>query len=125
MTSSSTLINPGDDPLSNNAAETTPPSTTPHLPKLEDIARVSLDYTHSQSGSVGGKQYEDLEARRPMLSTTQDSSLPKRRQVDQEEPSTGFEPPMKMEKMMMVTSIGMVLLFSIAAGMTTVCDWVL
>jgi hypothetical protein len=125
MSSSSTLINPGDDPLSTNAAEVTPPSTTPHLPKLEDIARASLDYTHSQSGSVGGKQHEDLEARRPILSTTQDAGLPKRRSVDQEEPSTGFEAPTRMEMMMMVTSIGMVLLFSIAAGMTTVCDWVL
>lgn len=125
MSSSSTLINPGDDPLSTNAAEITPPSTTPHLPKLEDIARASFEYTHSQSGSVGGKQHDDLEARRPILSTSQDAGLPKRRNIDEEEPSAGFEAPTKVEKIMMATSIGMVLLFSIAAGLTTVCDWVL
>lgn len=125
MSSSSTLINPGEDPLSASAAETTPPTTTPHLPKLEDIARASLDYVHLQSGSAGGTRDDDLEARRPMLSSADDSNIPKRRRVDQEEPSAGFEAPTRTEKTLMVTSVGVVLLFSIAAGLTTVCDWVL
>lgn len=125
MSSTSTLINRGDDPLSAFTAETTPPSTTPRLPKLEDIARASLDYAHSYNGSLGGNQQDDLEALHSISVASPDTSLPKRRKVEPEEPSAGFEAPTKVEKTMMVSSIGLVLLVSVAAGLTTVCDWVL
>ena len=125
MSSTSTLINRGDDPLSVNAAETTPPSTTPHLPKLEDIARASLDYAHSFDERLSGNQQDDLEALHPISLTSHDTGFPKRRKVELEEPSAGFEAPTNVEKTMMVSSIGLVLLVSVAAGLTTVCDWVL
>lgn len=123
----SSRLSSGDDPLSANAGKTTPPSTTPHLPKIEDIVRASLEY--SRYPALEEPQYHDhdLEAR-SLISSTLDrnSDAQDTREIqDEEESSTGFEAPTKVEKTMMVTSIGVVLLFSVAAGLTTVCDWVL
>ncbi|GHJ83821.1 hypothetical protein NliqN6_0223 [Naganishia liquefaciens] len=133
MSSTSTLINRGDDPLSSVlAGDTTPPSTTPHLPKLEDVAaRASRDYARdayhpSLSGHEREHEHEDLEALHPTRSTLHSTGPSKRQYPDPEESGAGsFQAPTGWEKVMMGGSIGVVLLVSVAAGLTTVCDWVL
>ena len=126
--STSSRLSTGDDPLSADAIDITPPSTTPHLPKIEDIVRASVEYTRCPAAEEAHHDDHDLEAMSLISSSSRGGDMngrKSRQSRDEDENETGFEPPTKMEKTMMVTSIGVVVLFSVAAGLTTVCDWVL
>ena len=118
----------GDDPLSTNESTVTPPSTTPHLPKIEDIFRASVEHIrHPVTGDAHHNDH-DLEAMSLISesSNDRDNDIQQSREIRREdEDENGFEAPTKTEKTLMITSISVVLLFSVAAGLTTVCDWVL
>ncbi|KAJ9117748.1 hypothetical protein QFC20_000026 [Naganishia adeliensis] len=126
--STSSRLSTGDDPLSANATEITPPSTTPHLPKLGDIVRASIEHARYSTAEEVHYDDHDLEAMSLISSSSHGGDMDgrkSRQSRDEEDNETGFEAPTKMEKTMMITSIGVVVLFSVAAGLTTVCDWVL
>jgi hypothetical protein len=131
----------GDDPLSAYAAvsaNAAPLSTTPHLPVFQGPFRPSFDDDDYTNKSLHYVDLEDnhtnVESRSLLISSalnghgTLESFVEYDEEDDDEEDDEtnhGFEPPTKVEKTIMVASIGVVLLFSVAAGLTTVCDWVL
>ncbi|KAJ9103769.1 hypothetical protein QFC21_002231 [Naganishia friedmannii] len=116
------------DPLSAYAASNASPlSTTPHLPVFQGPFRPSFDNDKSlQHVDLGDDDLEGRSLLTPFASNgngvvgtfVEDDD-------DEDENGQGFEPPTKVEETVMLASIGVVLLFSVAAGLTTVCDWVL